>query len=583
MAKKRRATTQEPISYPEITEAMTLETASILSDYIRQYVGQLSNVPAPGSGIFLNFDRVLRTQTYQELAWYDLYDEVERDPHVAAVLRTLKLAASSLDWHMQPADDSARSKAIALFVEDVLNGMENFTQDLYELLDAEGKGFAVSEVIWDVGYETRIKTLMNRPQRRFQFDAMTREPKLRTMEQPYYGIPLPERKFIIHRVSAKYENPFGDALDQSLYWMWLFKRTVIKYWMTHLDIASAPVPFVQHPANANKALKDEALAIAAQMRRAGYGRLPDNFQVIWAEAKTSAQTAQSYETFIDSCNSEMTKCVLGQLLTTEGSAKGGAGSKALGEVHSDVLALRAKFSAKALESTLNRTLIKWIVDANYGSVEEYPTFVFKTDDPIDRQGEATIIKTLKDAGYSTTREYIEETIQIELEDKEPTPPPTVIQQPLGKTTVDEKGQLQDQTQEKAQMNAASTAIMFRDIAAQLETFDKEDKRKQKEFAEQSEKREERHAKDIRDVLDAMIEMAGRETVVNVAPPVVNVAAPQVEVKPPTVEFRQSAPVIHVHVPEQKPPDIHVNVPAPKAVELSVERDGQGYIKSVKGK
>jgi len=328
MAKKRRAQTQD--SYPELAEVLTLETASILTDYLRQYIGPISQTPTPGSGIFINWDRVLRTQTYQELAWYDMYDEVERDPHISGIMRTLKLATSSLEWRVAPADESGRSKAIASFVETNLKQMRSFTQDLYELLDAEGKGFAVSEVVWEVDYETRVKSLLNRPQRRFQFDAVTREPKLRTTANPYYGEDLPPRKFIVHRVSAKYENPFGDALDQSLYWMWLFKRTVIKYWMTHLDVASAPVPFVQHPANANKALKDEALAIASQMRRSGYGRLPDNFKIIWAESQSSAQTAASYEKFQDFCNAEMTKCVLGKVLTTEVSAKGGDGSMALG-------------------------------------------------------------------------------------------------------------------------------------------------------------------------------------------------------------------------------------------------------------
>ena len=423
MAKRRKPLTQvEPVSYPELADVMTQETASILSDYIRQYVGQMSlGNPQPGSGIFYNWDRVLRTQSYQELFWFDLYDEVERDPHVSAVMRTLKLATASLDWRVAPADDSARQKAIAAFVEDVLRKMESFTQDLYELLDAEGKGFAVSEVIWNVGYDVRPMRLMNRPQRRFQFDAVTREPKLRTMAAPYYGETLPERKFIVHRVSSKYENPFGDALDQSLYWMWLFKHTVIKYWMTHLDGASGPIPIVKHPDKANKALKDEAYAIAASLRRGAYARLPQSFELMFAEMSTSAQTAASYEKFVDVCNNEMTKCVLGQILTTEGSA-GGSGSRALGEVHSDVLRLRAKYSAKALAATFNTSLIRWIVDANYGGVDLYPRFEFVTEDPVDRKDEVEIIKGLKSAGYAPTREWVEDKIQVELEEKQEVPP-----------------------------------------------------------------------------------------------------------------------------------------------------------------
>lgn len=441
MAKKRKATTQEPVSYPELSDIMVRETASILTDYIRQYVGIIGGpVEQPGSGIFMNFDRVLKTQTYQELAWFDLYDEVERDPHVSAIMRTLKLATASLEWRVAPADDSARSRAVAAFVEDVLKRMDNFTQDLYELMDAEGKGFAVSEVIWNVDFEARPVRLMNRPQRRFQFDAVTREPRLRTLTNPYYGEPLPERKFIVHRVSAKYENPFGDALDQSLYWMWLFKRTVLKYWMTHLDVASAPVPFVKHPDGANAALKAEALAIAESIRRGSYGRLPKSFDIEWASAFGAQLTAASYGNFVEMVNSEMTKCVLGQVLTTEGSA-GGAGSKALGEVHSDVLALRAKYSAKALAATINTSLIKWVVDANYAGIDLYPRFEFVTEDPVDRKDEVEIIKGLKGAGFTPKREWVEEKIQVELEEKEEPPPMIPGEPPKG-----EKPQGEEETE-----------------------------------------------------------------------------------------------------------------------------------------
>jgi len=111
---------------------------------------------------------------------------------------------------------------------------------------------------------------------------------------------------------------------------------------------------------------------------------------------------------------------LGQVLTTEGSA-GGSGSRALGEVHSDVLRLRAKYSAKALAATLNTSLIRWIVDANYGNVDLYPRFEFVTEDPTDRKEEVEIINTLKSAGYKAKREWVEERIQIELDEPEPVP------------------------------------------------------------------------------------------------------------------------------------------------------------------
>jgi phage gp29-like protein len=159
MARKKSPVNQlQQMSFGEFETAMDKETASILTDYVRQYIGVISsNTPQAGSGIFMNWDRVQRTQTYQELAWYDLYDEVEHDPHISAILSSAKMNVACLDWHIEPfglstknkkAKATARDEAIAQFVDDNLRGLENFTQDVYEFMDAIGKGFSCSEIIW---------------------------------------------------------------------------------------------------------------------------------------------------------------------------------------------------------------------------------------------------------------------------------------------------------------------------------------------------------------------------------------------------------------------------------------------------
>jgi phage gp29-like protein len=439
MAKKKKPVNQlipkepmlnpemEKVGYNRLTEIMMMETASALTDYSRQYVGTLDNVSTPGSGIFINQDRVLKTQQYLELSWYDLYDELEHDPHVLAVMNTLKMVIASKKWEIVPykgdkeQEPSARNKEIAKFVENNLRHMDNFTQDLYELNDAIGKGFAASEVIWSVDKDIRIDKLMNRPQRRIQFDAVTREPKIRKVSNPYYGDPVPPCKMVIHRASSKYENPFGDALDQSIYWMWLLKKIVMKFWSIHLETGSSPIPIVQHPQGQNNKYKDEALEVARQIRTASYARIPENMKLIWAEAQQMAAANMSYKDFENFVNSEITKCVLGQILTTEGSSSSGSGSLALGEVHSDVLEARVDFYSTALSCTLNAAPVKWIVDFNYLNVDGYPRFQFITKKPLDRKTEAEIIQILKNAGYKVKREYIENTLEMPLEEEEVEP------------------------------------------------------------------------------------------------------------------------------------------------------------------
>lgn len=402
-----------------VAKLVQTEEASILTDWVRQYIG-VAEKPSAGSGVYLLQDRILLTQAYLNLVGYDLYDEVERDPHVHAVLLARKMGVAGLDWFVDPATDSSEDQKVAEFVEEKLRLIPSFTADMIELLDGVGKGFAVSEILWAVNPkgEVIIEDIMNRPQRRFQFDATTRELKLRKMGNAFLGDPLPPQKFIVHRGSQKYEDPFGDALDQRLYWMWLFKRNVMKFWMSHNEMGAGVIPLVQHPASAGDTLKAEAMSIAQQLRNGSFGRIPSNFSVVWAEASGKGQTSDTYEKFVRFANDEISKAVLGQTLTTEGSSSTGKGSRALGQVHASVKHDVIIYDAHSLADTLNSSLIKWLVDWNF-NVEQYPKFTFDTDEAIDTAAQSTMVAALVQAGFTPTREWVETTFNIELVEEEP--------------------------------------------------------------------------------------------------------------------------------------------------------------------
>ncbi len=424
---KRRKPDNQPAKLPEygqLVSIMQSETASIVTDYIRQYVGIIGGAPEPGEGIYLNFDRVLNRQSYQELAWYDLYAELEKDPHILSIMSSAKLNIAGISWdisaYVAPGAKKPvkRDQAIAGFVKSALTNAGFFPQHLYNLMDALGKGFAVSEIVWNVeNGDVTVERILNRPQRRFQFDAVDRSLRLRDIQKPYFGTPLPDKKFIVHRVSAEWDNPFGDAIDQSLYWMWLFKKTVFKFWMQHLNVGASSIPIVQHPVNATPDIKAEALAVAESIRNGAYGRLPENFKLIWAEAANAIQNAEAYDRFVRTVNDEMSKAVNGQTLTTEASSGTGTGTRALGEVHQGTQTSRDLFRAHGLESTLNATLVKWLTDFNFADVEGYPQFRFDLEDPEDLEQESRIVKNLSDMGAEFDMEELSEKFNYTLAKK----------------------------------------------------------------------------------------------------------------------------------------------------------------------
>jgi phage gp29-like protein len=410
--------------FADLSQAVLNEAAGIWTDYIRQYVGVISgngfNVQGQRA-IYMNQDRVQRWQTYQELAFYDLYAEVQRDPHVSAVLTSAKINVAGMKYDIDAYKPNKKEKAsprdesIADFVRMALKKTGYFPQHMYNLMDAVGMGFSVSEVIWEMTDEgVLIKDILNRPQRRFQFDAVDRSLRLRNLDAPYYGIPLPDKKFITFSTSGQWSNPFGDPMCQNIYWMWLFKKTVLKFWMQHLQTGAASVPIVQHPTGADATLKAEALSIAQQIRNGSYGRIPANFEIQWAESKNAMLSAEAYSAFIRFCNDEISKCINGQTLTTEASAGNNKGSFATSKVHQ----LSQSARDEALASTMNATVIKWLVDFNFDKVEGYPEFRFDLEEPDDLKTEAEIIKSLSEAGYNFDETELSEKFNYKITKKE---------------------------------------------------------------------------------------------------------------------------------------------------------------------
>lgn len=80
----------------------------------------------------------------------ELFEEMEeKDPHLFSQLQTRKNAVTGLDYEVIPFDsDDPRDKEIAEFVEAQIGGIEGFEDVMLDLLDAIGKGFAVSEIMW---------------------------------------------------------------------------------------------------------------------------------------------------------------------------------------------------------------------------------------------------------------------------------------------------------------------------------------------------------------------------------------------------------------------------------------------------
>jgi phage gp29-like protein len=96
-------------------------------------------------GVLPNPDKVLMARGSGK--GLEIYEELESDAHVRAVISKRKRAVISREWVVNPGDDTLRGKEAAGLVRRYLAaiGLDRITVGL---LDGIMKGYAVGEVMW---------------------------------------------------------------------------------------------------------------------------------------------------------------------------------------------------------------------------------------------------------------------------------------------------------------------------------------------------------------------------------------------------------------------------------------------------
>ena len=170
MAKKKRR--QQPQGSPPAPPLRRPETDELA---VAQVTDKYSEYPSNG------LTPVKLAQIFREadagdvLRQMELFEELEeKDPHLFSQLQTRKNAVTGLDFEIVPFDsDDERDKQIAEFIEAQLNSIESMEDVMLDLLDAIGKGFAVSEIMWgyDEGHVV-VDDIRARHQKRFFWDSL---------------------------------------------------------------------------------------------------------------------------------------------------------------------------------------------------------------------------------------------------------------------------------------------------------------------------------------------------------------------------------------------------------------------------
>lgn len=334
----------------------------------------------------------------------ELFEEMEeKDPHLFSQLQTRKNAVTGLDYEVIPFDsDDPGDKEIAEFVEAQLGGIEGFEDIMLDLLDAIGKGFAVSEIMWsyDEGHVV-VDDIRSRHQKRFFWDSVDDSFKVRTQEAPE-GIELPKNKFIVHKYKARSGHPSRAGVLRVVAWMYLFKNYTLKDWVAFCEVFGMPLRLGKYQPGASeddkRALMQALVAIGADAA----GIFPDGTAIEFVNTEKTSST-DLYERLARYCDEQVSKAILGQTLTSDS----GGGSYAQSKTHNDVRHDLTVADCKAIAATLRRDLIRPLVLYNFGEDKRIPYLRFDAEESEDLTQTATVIGTLiREAGLKVPTSYI---------------------------------------------------------------------------------------------------------------------------------------------------------------------------------
>jgi phage gp29-like protein len=375
----RRMLTQE-IAAPELAGVRTLWHDSIASGLTPQRLASILQSADQGN-----------LRDYLTLA----EEMEEREPHYTSVLGTRKRALSLIDPIVEAGGDSARDREIFDAVMDLI-GQPVFADLIEHLVDAFGKGYAVSEIMWETSAKQWLPyDYRERDPRFFTFMQIDRHVmRLASLTDPINGDQMPPFKFVRHVPRLKSGIPARGGLAKPAAWSFVFKSYTIKDWVAFCEVYGMPIRIGKYGAMATPEDRAQLLNAVRNIGSDAAAIIPATMEIELVETgKGGGSGATVFSGFTDYIDKQMSKLVLGQTMTTDHG-----GSLAQAKVHENVRHDIMFADARQLQKTINRDLIIPFVQLNYGPQKKYPTFTLPVAKPEDLTALAGNVKTLVSVG-----------------------------------------------------------------------------------------------------------------------------------------------------------------------------------------
>jgi len=354
----------------------------------------------------------------------ELFEEIEeKDTHIFSQFQTRKNAVLGLEHEILPYSESAGDKKIRDFIVDVIASIQEFDGSMLDLLDAIPKGFALSEINWDVqGKQAVIKGLSWIHQKRALFysdyskgfwEKDFEMPRIITEAEQIKGEEMPPFKLIYHRYKARSGYDTRAGILRTCAWMYLFKNYSIKDWVAFAEVFGMPLRVGKYDTGASKDDKDALISAIRSLGSDAAGIISKNTEIEFIETVKAAAKENIYKSLADFCNKEMSKAILGQTATTEGTPGKLGNEEAQDLVRHDLI----KADNESLAKTYRGQFIRPLVGYNYGWDKPLPWFKFHFEEPEDLKTLSEVYKNLHGINQPISAEHVSERFKVPMPQK----------------------------------------------------------------------------------------------------------------------------------------------------------------------
>lgn len=305
------------------------------------------------------------------IAALEVYQRLQTDANVQAALNKLHQEIISRDIVVEPVSEKPGDVFVAEFVEKCLTKYLSFDTITRGLLEAKVLGFKVGEVIWQQTKSGVIPVnIKMRDGRRFQYvkDTKTEELhlRMRTLQGWSLGNKLPPRKFMVFRYWA-YGNgdEYGCGLGKILYPIVKFKRRAQESELIFSDRYATPHAIIKVPLSALATEVQTVYDTFSNLSQEVALMVPEGFEIDFLEPRGKVEIFTNIkESYIRDIN--VLLCGENEVGNVD------AGSRASSKEASSVRVAMAKEMSEMLHEFINKTLVRWIIDLNFGVDVEAP-------------------------------------------------------------------------------------------------------------------------------------------------------------------------------------------------------------------